>query len=117
MKLLLTLFALFAFTAAAADISGTWKATAEGPNGSMERTFVFQQDGTKLTGKTISSRFGEAQIQNGKIEGDNLSFTITMNFNGDEMKVSYTGKVEGDQIKLTAEAGGNTFEWTAKKSS
>lgn len=117
MKLLLTLFALFALTAAAADITGTWKATAEGPNGTLERTFIFHQDGTKLTGKTISSRFGESPIQDGKIEGDTLSFTITMNFNGEEMKVSYNGKVEGDQIKLTAEAGGNTFEWTAKKAS
>ena len=35
------LFALCVFSALAADISGNWKATAEGPNGPMERTFTF----------------------------------------------------------------------------
>ena len=44
MKWLPALVALFAFSALAADISGNWKATAEGPNGAMERTFTFKQD-------------------------------------------------------------------------
>jgi hypothetical protein len=117
MKSLLVLIALCTLTLSAADITGTWKATAEGPNGAIERTFVFQQNGSKLTGKTISSRFGESQIQDGKVEGDSVSFSITMNFNGNEMKVNYSGKLQGDTLKLTSEAGDNKFEWTAKKSS
>jgi len=43
----------------AADIAGTWKATAEGPNGAIERTFVFKVDGTKLTGETTSTMLGQ----------------------------------------------------------
>jgi hypothetical protein len=109
---------LLAATAFAADISGNWKATAEGPNGAMERTFVFKVDGSKLTGETTSSFLGKSVIENGKVDGDNISFSITAKMQDNEMKISYKGKVSGDTIKLTSEiAGGEgqSFEWVAKK--
>ncbi len=115
MRRLLVLFGLFALLASAADISGTWKATAEGPNGSMERTFVFKVEGNKLTGKTTSSMLGESVISDGKVDGDNLSFTIKVNFGGQDMDLAYKGKVSGDTMKLTVDAAGNAIEWTAKK--
>jgi hypothetical protein len=113
----LLLLALFAIAAFAADVTGTWKATAEGPNGTMERTFVFKQDGAKLTGETVSSMFGKSEIQDGKVDGDTLSFNIVVKFQDNDVKVSYTGKVAGDTIKLTADVGGQTIEWNAKKAS
>src|SRR5713101_3236420 len=117
MKRLLVLMAAFALTALAADLSGTWKATAEGPNGSMQRTFVFKVDGNKLTGETTSSIMGKSTIMDGKVDGDNLSFTITVKFQDNEMKLNYKGKVNGDEIKSTAENpnSGQTLEWHAKK--
>jgi hypothetical protein len=117
MRSLLVLFGLLALVASAADISGTWKATAEGPNGSMERTFVFKVDGNKLTGKTTSSMLGESVINDGKVEGDTLSFTIKVNFGGEDMNLQYKGKVSGETMKLTVEAAGNTIEWKAQKAS
>jgi hypothetical protein len=115
MKRLLAAFAISALAAFAADITGNWKATAEGPNGPMERTFTFKQDGTKLTGETVSSMVGKSTITNGKVEGDTVSFTITADFGGNAMTINYTGKIAGSEIKLKSEAGDNTFEWTAKK--
>jgi hypothetical protein len=117
MKWLLLFSALFASIASAADISGTWKGTAETPNGTVERTFVFKVDGTQLTGETESNMFGKSTIENGKIDGDNISFTITVKVQGNEGKVNYTGKVDGDQIKFKAEipAYGQTVEYTAKR--
>jgi hypothetical protein len=117
MKRLLVLIAIFAVTAAAADITGTWKATAQGPNGNMERTFVFKVDGSKLTGEATSTMLGKSTIENGKIDGDNLSFTLTVKFQDNEMKVNYKGKVTGKEIKLSAEIAdmGQTIEWLAKK--
>ena len=117
MRIVLVLFGLFALTASAADISGTWKATAEGPNGAMERTFIFKVDGAKVTGKTVSSMLGESTINDGKLDGDNVTFTINVNFGGQEMKVNYKGKVSGDTIKLTAETPNGAIEWNAKKTS
>ena len=116
MKLLLTLTALFAFVASAADISGNWKGTAEGPNGAIERSFTFKQDGSKLTGETTSEYTGKSAITDGKVEGDTLSFSITASFQGEERKLTYKGKITGDTIKLSSDFGGGQIEWTLKKS-
>jgi hypothetical protein len=115
MKRLLVALALTVLTAFAADITGNWKATAEGPNGTMERTFNFKQEGTKLTGETVSSMLGKSAIADGKVDGDTVTFSITADFGGQSMKIDYTGKINGNEIKLKSQAGDNTFEWTAKK--
>jgi hypothetical protein len=117
MKRLVFLTAAFAITAMAADISGTWKASAEGPNGTMERTFVFKVDGSQLTGETTSSLVGKSTIMDGKVDGDSLTFTINVKFQDNEMKVKYKGKVNGDEIHLNSELpdGGNTIEWKGKR--
>jgi len=118
MKRLLFLLAISAFSAFAADVAGTWKATAEGPNGSMERTFVFKVDGDKLTGETTSSMVGKSTITDGKVDGDSVSFTITVKFQDNELKLNYKGKVTGAEIHFTAQmAGGDTppIEWHGKK--
>jgi hypothetical protein len=109
--------AIFAFTASAADIGGNWKGTAETPNGTVERTFVFKVDGHKLTGETTSNRFGKSTIEDGKVDGDDVSFTLTVNVQGTDAKANYKGKVEGDTIKFTVElqALGQTLEMTAKR--
>jgi hypothetical protein len=117
MKKLLTLAAILAIAASAADISGNWKGTAEGPNGAIERTFTFKQDGTKLTGETTSEFLGKSVLNDGKVEGDEVSFSITANFNGNEMKLAYKGKISGDEIKLTSDFGGQSINWTLKKGS
>lgn len=116
MRRTLLLAFVSALTALAADVAGNWKATAEGPNGAMQRTFAFKVDGEKLTGETISSFAGKSEIRDGKIKGDDLSFQITVKIQGNEMDVAYKGKVVGkDEIKFTAGAGGNTIEWLAKR--
>lgn len=103
----------------AADITGTWKATAEGPNGSIERTFVFKVDGGKVTGETTSTMMGKSAISDGKIDGDTVTFTIKGSFGGNEVQLNYKGKVSGNEIHFTSEmaggGGGQAIEWTAKK--
>jgi hypothetical protein len=115
MKALLVLTALFAMAASAADIGGNWKGTAEGPNGAIERTFTFKVDGTKLTGETESQMMGKSTITDGKVEGNNISFTITGNLQGNEMKLNYKGTVTGDTIKLSVDFGGQAAEYTLKR--
>ena len=118
MKRFLALLALGACTVLAADISGNWKATAEGPNGSMERTFTFKVDGNKVTGETTSSMLGKSTITDGKVEGDTVTFTITADFGGNEMKINYKGKISGDEIQFTSTSsagGGQSIEWVAKR--
>jgi hypothetical protein len=116
MKWLLSLTALLAFTASAADVTGTWKGTVETPNGTVERTFVFKVAGTTLTGETTSQMMGKSVINDGKVEGDSISFTIDVKFQENEMKLNYKGKVNGDTIKFTVEGpNGMTLEYDAKR--
>jgi opacity protein-like surface antigen len=114
------LAAIFVAAASAADISGAWKGTADFGGQTIERTFVFKVDGTKLTGETTSEMLGKSTIENGKIDGDNISFTIKANFQGNDMTMTYKGKVTGDTIKLTADLGadvGQSIEWSLTRAS
>lgn len=117
MKSILALFAMLSASCLAGDITGNWKGTTEGPNGSLERTFAFKVDGAKLTGETASSFAGKSTITNGKVEGDKVSFTINIKIQDNEMTINYKGVVNGDSIKFTAEspASGGTMEWDTKR--
>ena len=116
MKLLSVLTALFAFNAFAADVSGTWKGTAEIQGNTIERTFVFKVDGTKLSGETTSEMMGKSTIADGKVDGDNLSFSITVKFQDNEMKLNYKGKVSGDSLKFDVEGvGGQAIVYNCKR--
>ena len=98
MKRFLLLIAALSVIAFASDITGNWKATAEGPDGAMERTFIFKVDGNKVTGETTSSLLGKSTITDGKVDGDTVTFTITGNIQGTEMKLNYKGTIKGDEI-------------------
>ena len=123
MRKLLTmafLSGIVCLSALAADVTGKWTAQAPGRGGQThEMTFIFKADGGTLTG-TVSGRQGDMPIADGKIEGDQISFTQTMEFNGNSMKFVFKGTVSGDEIKFTRtrEGGeGRTQEFTAKRAS
>jgi hypothetical protein len=115
MKTLGMFFILFAMNVSAADVTGTWKATVKSENSTIKRTFVFKQDGTSLTGKTTSDRWGTSAIKDGKIEGDTLSFTMTVAIEFGAVKIAVTGKVKGDIIQMTAELSGKTLDFVARR--
>ena len=94
--------------AGAAEISGPWQAEFESPRGHQKIRFEFKTEGDKLTGKTIS-KFGgntrETEIQDGKVEGDTLSFVQVINFQGNEVRINYTGKIGDEEIAFTRQMG------------
>jgi len=117
LKRFLALAAFLALSIWGADVTGTWKGSIETPNGNIDTTFVFKVDGGKLTGTVDSGPMGQSEITEGKADGDQLSFAVVRNFNGNEFRMNYKGKVSGDEIKLTIElpAMDRTFEMTVKK--
>jgi hypothetical protein len=105
----------FALTAFAADVTGTWKAQIEGRRGPQDVTFTFMQSGDALTGSVDNGRGGQP-ISEGKVDGDNVSFVVSLEFNGNTVKQEYKGAVSGSEIKFTRSGGrGNPVEFTAKK--
>jgi hypothetical protein len=127
--LMLSLLALFAVTAVAADINGKWVAQIPGRDGTpMEQSFTFKVSGGTVTG-TVGSQRGDQEISEGKLAGDDLSFAVIRKFNDMEMRSNYKGKVSGNEIKFIMErvmpagadfGGGEApkpTEFTAKKAS
>ena len=114
---LTALLALFVITAAAADVSGKWKASTQGRDGKAREVVLnFKVDGETLTG-TISGRNGDREITEGKVVGDDISFAVKMTMGDNNFKMLYKGKVSGDEIKFTTQREGadTTREMTAKR--
>ncbi len=111
--------AVFVAVAAAADVSGKWTAQVPGRGGeTRETTFNFKADGDKLTGTMSGMQGNEIAISDGKVSGDNLSFSVSMSFGGNDVKLLFKGKVSGNEIKFTREregGQGRVQEFTAKK--
>jgi len=112
------LLGLLTLTALAADVTGKWTAQMPSRRGqTREATFHFKADGNTLTG-TVSGRMGDMPISDGRIEGDQISFTQTMEGDGNTIKVLYKGTVSGDEIKFTRTrdgGAGRAQEFIAKR--
>ena len=110
----LTMVLAVAAIALAADIDGKWKGELDAPDGQkITNTFTFKVYGEKVTGTVFSSRSGtEAPIEDGTLKADALSFSITRNIEGTQMKLRYAGKVKADEIAMTVsgDVGGQSFE-------
>jgi hypothetical protein len=85
----------------AADITGTWTASFDTQIGVQSYTYEFVVKDGKLTGKAKSTN-GESTLADGKVEGDKVSFVETLNFQGMDLRITYTGKiVSEDEIRFT----------------
>jgi hypothetical protein len=100
----------------AADPTGVWTGDQPGPNGNTYSiTFKLKAEGGKLTGTMGGEQF-EQPIQNGEIRGDDISFTVHLDF-GDGIDLKYSGKVASDKIDFKVQRGGSDTaqEFIAKK--
>ncbi len=91
----------------AGDVSGNWSGSFK-PNGedrSHSLYMVFKQDGDKLTGSGGPNESEQHPVQNGKVQGDRLTFEVpagrgTFSFDlkgtGDEMSGDLQFKAEGE---------------------
>jgi len=112
------LLLMFATAAMAADIAGKWSGDVPGRGGdTTATTFAFKVDGDKLAGSMTGPQ-GEVPLQDGKVSGQEISFTTTLDFGGNSVKILYKGTVSGDQIKMTRQregGSGQVREFTLKR--
>jgi hypothetical protein len=104
------LSALFVTVGYAADINGRWEGSVSGPNGDFQIAFNFKVDGAKLTG-TVESPNGDIPIDDGKVEGDHISFKTHF----DDSEINHEGTVSGDTIQLKVEGPWGKSEMTLKR--
>jgi hypothetical protein len=97
--------------AVAADVNGKWKAEFTTPDGTQRvNTFTLKAEDGKLTG-TVQGSQDDTPIQNGKVNGDEISFSAERPFGA----FTYKGKVGAGEIKFKVEFNGQSFEMTAKR--
>jgi hypothetical protein len=123
-----TIALVFAFAAMAADATGKWTYETPGRGGGPARqvTITLKQDGAKLTGSVPGmGRGGDnppppTEITDGKVDGNNVSFTVKRQTPNGEFVTKYEGTINGDEMKLKTTMdmgnGPQTREFTAKRS-
>jgi len=107
---------VFAFTAAAADVDGKWSGTVATPQGDFNMAFTFKADGATLNGTMVGLDGKDSAIKEGKVDGNNISFAVDLDFGGQSITLNFKGAVTSQEIKFDGEAAGQTFELVVKKS-
>jgi hypothetical protein len=123
----MTILLVASFALMAADATGKWTYEQPGRGGNPGRpvTITLKVDGSTLTGSVPGGgRGGDAppiEISDGKVDGNNVSFTVKREMGGNAMVIKYEGTVSGDELKLKITRPGQdgtpmTNEVTAKRS-
>lgn len=93
----------------AAELSGTWSAVFETQPGKQTYLYELKSDGGTVTGRATGDINGgnrrTVDIQDGRLDGDVVTFVERIQFQGNEIRIQYTGKVAGDEIRFTRRVG------------
>jgi hypothetical protein len=98
-----------------ADVSGAWQLQLDIAGTAATPGLTLKQDGEKLSGVYSSQMLGEQQVT-GTIKGNDITFGFQASFDGNAVKVTYTGIVDKDTMKgkvAFGDMGEGTF--TGKK--
>jgi hypothetical protein len=101
-SLLLTL--VLVVIGSAAEITGNWKGDLDTPQGTVQVTYSFKQDGEALTGTWQAAKSPTVQITDGKVAGNKVSFVVKIE--AANMTFAHEGEVSGDEIRFTMKPSG-----------
>lgn len=110
------LLMLLAGLAAGADLTGKWEGSFKYNDQPVPLTIELK-GATEISGTVTGMPGGVAPIKDGKLEGESVSFWITIDYQGSPVKIVYKGKVGGSEIRfqLGTEDGSWGTEMVAKK--
>lgn len=112
----LAMLILLAGLAWAAELTGKWEGSFRYNDQSVPLTIEIKGS-TEISGTVTGMPGGVAQIKEGKLDGESLSFWILIDYQGNPVKIVYKGKVTGGEIRfmLGTEDGAWGTELIAKK--
>ena len=97
------------------DVTGKWIFDVQTGQGGGTPTVTFKQDGEKLTGKYVG-QLGNADLT-GSVKGSAITFSFTVDMQGQQAPVTYKGTVEKNTMKGKMDIAGmvnGTFTATKK---
>ena len=98
---------LVSLMALAADNSGNWNGifhTREG--GAFETNLTLKQSGNTVTGQWQQGSNDAIDIENGKVNGDTVTWTISRGTGEKQRKINYTAKVTGNNMHVVIQPEG-----------
>ena len=90
------------------SISGKWQGQFDSQIGVQKYTYDFKVNGTNLTGRAVGisdNGTNAADITEGSITPNGISFVELLKFNDQDIRIEYTGKLSSDEIKLHRKVG------------
>jgi hypothetical protein len=99
----------------AASVDGNWTGSINTPTGPAQLSFLFKADGSMLTGSSTGPDGKSTMLKNGKVDGDKISFEISVDFQGTLIPFRYTGVVSDNGIKLHTDFMGQPVDFFVKK--
>lgn len=98
---------------AQSSVAGNWDAVMNTPGGTVPLKLIFAVEGEKLTGTAKRSRGDVALV--GTVKGSDITFSYTIDYNGNPFTVSFSGKVDGDKINGVVLMGSTEDSWSATR--
>ena len=85
---------------AAPDVAGNWTGPFDFQGTTVPQTFHLKVAAGVVTGTVEGLPTTPAEIHDGKVEGDSLTFWVNSDYQGTTYKLVYKGKVSADGIKF-----------------
>lgn len=103
---------------APADLTGIWKGSFDFQGNPTPLTFDLKSDGSAVTGNVAGMGAAPVDIHDGKIDGDNVSFWVNTNYQGQTYAITFKGKLGNGQIDFDFGTADGSWSATvaAKKS-
>jgi len=101
-----------------ASLEGKWKLIVKTFMGDMRSLHELKVKGTKVTGIVIDIGTGnKGKVEDGKLDGDSFSYSVTVNTPVGEMTNHLTGSVnaEGNMISGKSKNAMGEFEFSASR--
>ena len=102
-------------TPADPSLSGSYTINIDIPGSPLTSTLNFTQSGGGLSGTMVTSGAGSAAIRDGKVTGNNFSFSTTVAYGGANLDITVNGSVSGNTIGGTIDSPAGAVPFSGTK--
>jgi hypothetical protein len=109
----LAIIGLMAAPHAQKNLNGSWALSFNTPNGTIDATATFKQEGEALSG-TLSSPQGEIAFK-GSVKGTAFTVAFEVQTQNGNLSITMHGEQDGDALSGTFDFGQGMGDWTGKR--
>ena len=100
---------------AAVDPSGVWSLIVQSPQGEIGAQLTLTKDGEQIGG-TLGTPMGNVAIKSGRVNGNQIRLTATVDMGGQSIDAVISGTIEGDTMRGTMLMGEmGSFDFTGTR--